>query len=196
MASSVGTELMNVSFCQLANTAVFICRNPLENVTYEFILTLMVCKMGGKWPYSWCLIEGCFQDLFKRACSIVVWFLSSFFSRCFIRVQLVTKSSKEFVFIFLERSNFHMVIKLLIEVQALSMCLLTSLSVDEILLLKFVNWSIDFRGLLFNEKMTLSWLKHINSVFIWVHIESNAFCCLLQVMQQRFDLSWWICKKC
>ena len=32
--------------------------------------------------------------------------------------------------------------------------------------------------------------------FIYFHIETNASCCLLQAMQQRFDLSRCICKKC
>ena len=29
-------------------------------------------EMGGRWPYSCCFVESCFQDLLKTACSILV----------------------------------------------------------------------------------------------------------------------------
>ena len=35
-------------------------------------LTWIVFVMGGKWPYSWCLVGCCRQDLFKIARSILV----------------------------------------------------------------------------------------------------------------------------
>ena len=35
-------------------------------------LTWMVFVIGGRWPYSWCLVGCCFQDLFKIANSILV----------------------------------------------------------------------------------------------------------------------------
>ena len=34
-------------------------------------LTLIVFVMGGRWPYSWCFVGCCLQDLFKIARSIV-----------------------------------------------------------------------------------------------------------------------------
>ena len=37
------------------------------------------------------------------------------------------------------------------------------------------NCSTNFRGLPFNEEMVPPWLKRI-----WVHVETNASCCLLQ----------------
>ena len=43
--------------------------------------------------------------------------------------------------------------------------MLTSLLVDEILLLRYMNWSTHFRGLSWNEEMIPPWLKHMNSVF-------------------------------
>ena len=51
------------------------------------------------------------------------------------------------------KSDFRMVEKLSIAVYSLPMRMLTSLSVDEIFLLRYVNWSTDFRGLLFNEQV-------------------------------------------
>ena len=35
-------------------------------------LTWMVFVMGGRWPYSWCLVGCCCQDLFNIARSILV----------------------------------------------------------------------------------------------------------------------------
>ena len=38
-SSSVCIELMFVSLCWLANTAISICMSPFEKISYEFILT-------------------------------------------------------------------------------------------------------------------------------------------------------------
>ena len=35
-------------------------------------LTWIVLVIGGRWPYSWCLVGCCRQDLFKIACNILV----------------------------------------------------------------------------------------------------------------------------
>ena len=35
-------------------------------------VTWIVFVMGGRWPYSWCFVGCCFQDLFNIACSILV----------------------------------------------------------------------------------------------------------------------------
>ena len=35
-------------------------------------LTWIVFVIGGRWPYSWCLVGCCRQDLFKIACNILV----------------------------------------------------------------------------------------------------------------------------
>ena len=35
-------------------------------------LTWIVFVMGGRWPYSWCFVGCCLQDLFNIACSILV----------------------------------------------------------------------------------------------------------------------------
>ena len=47
-------------------------------------LTWIVFVIGGRWPYSWCLVGCCRQDLFKIARSILVQLPSSFFSSCFV----------------------------------------------------------------------------------------------------------------
>ena len=52
--------------------------------------------------------------------------------------------------------DFHMVINQTIGVYALPMSILTSLTVDEILQPKYMNWSTNFISLPFNEEMALS----------------------------------------
>ena len=52
-------------------------------------LTWIVFVIGSRWPYSWCLVGCCRQDLFKIARSILVWLPSSFFSSRFVRVHVV-----------------------------------------------------------------------------------------------------------
>ena len=43
-------------------------------------LTWIVFMMGGRWPYSWCLVGCCHQDLLNITRSILVWLQSSFFN--------------------------------------------------------------------------------------------------------------------
>ena len=52
-------------------------------------LTWIVFVMGDRWPYSWCLVGCCRQDLFNIACNILVLLLCSFFSSHFVSIQVV-----------------------------------------------------------------------------------------------------------
>ena len=124
-----------------------------ENVTYEFILTspAVLCI-----SFIWIVCNiGCSQDLFKTAQSILVKFPSSFFSMCFVRIQVVHPYSrtntetvwKKSCLIFSERSDLHRINNLSIEVCVFTRHMLTLLSVDEILLPRYVNWFTNFRGL-------------------------------------------------
>ena len=77
-----------------------------------------------------------------------------------IRIQVVQPCNstdmvtawKNSHFILSEISNFHKINSLSIAVHDLLMNILTSLSVDEILLPRYMNWSSDFGGLSFNER--------------------------------------------
>ena len=42
----------------------------------------VVLEMGGWWPYSYCFVGCCLEDLFNIARCILVQFPSSFFSVC------------------------------------------------------------------------------------------------------------------
>ena len=98
--------------------------------------------------------------------------------------------------LFYRKSDFHIVINLSIAIRAFFMHILTYLSVDEILLLRYMNWSTNFRSSPFSEEMAPSWLKHMNCVLVCFHIQTNISCCLLQVMKQWFSLSRYICRLC
>ena len=101
--------------------------------------TWMVCEMGGKWSYSCCFVEYLYQDWFKTACCKIV--------------KLPSKVWKLSRFISSERSDFHMINNLSIAVYTESDVnirlgksrMLTSLSVNEILLSRYLNWSAYFR---------------------------------------------------
>ena len=89
------TSVHYVSHYWSVNSGVSVCSSPQEKVAYEFILSLqqchaclvhpiwMVCVMGSN---SCCFVRCCFQDLFKTANIILVWFSSNLFSMYFIRV--------------------------------------------------------------------------------------------------------------
>ena len=199
MASCVCPELMNISFCWLVNSGVSVCRSSWENVVYKFILAspTVPCmsrtsyEMGGL--YNCYFVGCCFQDLFKTA---------SFFTKCFVRYQVLQSycntdmkiTWKNSHFILSGKSDFHIVLTCQWQ-SVLPMYMLRSLLVDVILLPRYISLSTNFRGLLFNEEIAPSWLIHMNP-FIWVQVETNTSCCLLQVMLlQRFSLSKSICKK-
>ena len=52
-------------------------------------LTWIVFVMGGRWPYSWCLVGCCHKDLFNTARNILVLLPSSFSSSRLVSVQVV-----------------------------------------------------------------------------------------------------------
>ena len=52
-------------------------------------LTLIVFVMGGRWPYSWCLVGCCRQNLFNIAPSILAQLPCSFSSSRFVSVHVV-----------------------------------------------------------------------------------------------------------
>ena len=82
-----------------------------------FRLTWKVFVMGGRWPYSWCLVGCCHQDLFNIALNILVKLPSSFLSSRFVSVQVVhpyssidtTATWKKLRFILSVRSDIHMI---------------------------------------------------------------------------------------
>ena len=105
-------------------------------------LTCIVFVMGGKWPYSRCLVGCCHQDLFNIALNILVKLPSSFFFSRLVSVQVVhpyssidtTAAWKKLRFILSVRSDFHMIESLSIAVHAFVSRVSMSFSVDETLL--------------------------------------------------------------
>ena len=100
-------------------------------------LNWRICEMGGKWLYSYSFVGCCFQNLF-----IKVQVVQSYNS-----TDMAT-TWKNFHFILTESSDFNIVNNLSIATLALPMCMMTSCSVDEILLPGYMNWSTYFRDLM------------------------------------------------
>ena len=133
-----------------------------------------------------------FQNLRNISHSILVQFLSGFFSILYFMVHpystIDTNATWKKSFIILsDISNFHMIDNHSIAIHTFPSCILTSLSVDEILLLKYVNLSTNFRRLPFRMWMAPSRSKHAFRS-VCVHVEANASCWLIPAMQQRFGL--------
>ena len=134
-------------------------------------LIWMVLEIGGWWPHN-CCVGWCFQDLFNIDHSIHVQFPSSFFSIRLASIHVVHPYSSidttavwmKSHFISSDQSDFDMIDSLLIVVHAFARHILTSLSVDETLLLRFMNLSTNFREPQFKVGMSSSWLKHMYSI--------------------------------
>ena len=120
----------------------------------------------------------CFQDLFNTTRSILVQFVSSFFSRRLVSVHVMCPSNsndttaawKNSRFISSDRSNFYMIDNQSIAVYAFAWRILTSLSVDETLLPRYVKFSTNFRGPPFRVEMAPSRIKFMYSLlfeFTW-----------------------------
>ena len=88
-------------------------------------LTLIVFVMEGRWPYSWCFVGCCRQDLILRAI-LNVQLPSSLFSSRFVSAQVVhpyssidtTAARKKLRFILSVRFDFRMIDSLSIAVHA------------------------------------------------------------------------------
>ena len=148
-------------------------------------LIRMVFEMEGKWLYSCCFSRFCVQDLFNIARSILVQSLSCFFSMRFVSVHMVHLFSsidtvaawKKSRFILSDRSDFHIIDCQSIVVHIFAWCILTSLSVDETLLPRFVNLSSNLKGPPLRVKMAPSRLKRMHSVsfaFTWKPMPPSA----------------------
>ena len=107
-------------------------------------LIWMVLEMGGRRPYNCCFVGCYFQDLFRMTHSILVQFLSSFFSIRLVSIHVVHPYSrintttvwKKLCFILSDRFDFYMIDNLSIAVHAFASHILMLFSVDETLLPK------------------------------------------------------------
>ena len=98
--------------------------------------------------------------------------------RCIHRAVLIQPQlEKKSRFILSDRSDFRNINNLSIVVHTFARCILTSLSVDEILLPRYVNLTTKFRRLPLLVEVPPSRLKYIYSVLFFIHMECNTFCC-------------------
>ena len=159
--SSVCIEIVKMSlrvgqhYCVQRRTSHLSSSLLLQQCPMCFVrLTWIVCEMGGSWLNSCCFVEYCFQDFWKQfAPSLYSSHLdfspSALFKSWWCSHTLVLtwlQLDRNSRFILSERSDFQMIINLSIVVHAFPVRMLTSLSVDEILLLRYMNWSTNLRG--------------------------------------------------
>ena len=114
-------------------------------------------------------IAAALSDVVSRICSIL---LAIFFSIRLVSVHvehpyssIVTVAAwKKLRFFLSVRSDFHMIDRQSIAVHAFVSRVSMSVSVEETLLPRKVNFSTSFRELLFSVEMSPVWLKHIYSI--------------------------------
>ena len=168
---------MYVSFFRTANVGVkesmreyywWVCPGFPCNAAYFVHLTWMVCEMGSKWSYS-CFLGGCFcpkQHISFLYCSHLSY--SPCFSLksmwCIHIVTLTQPLLRRTPVWFYLRLNFYMIDNLSNTVYVFLIRMLTSLLLDEMLLLRYVNLSINFRSLPNKGDATLYCFKLMNFV--------------------------------
>ena len=82
-------------------------------------------------------------------------------------------------FILLELTDLYMIDNLSVAVHGFPMCILTLLSVDKILLPRYVNWSINFRGLPSDVGLASFCLKILFKGWTLFYMSSHRGQCLL-----------------
>ena len=138
-------------------------------------LTWMVLEIGGKWPYSCCFVDCFFRELFNNNTqSILAKFPLSIFSMRLVSVYMVHPQSsidstdfcKKSRFIVSDKLDFYTIDSRSIVVHTFARRIWKLLSVDETLLLRYVNLSTNFRGLLLAVEMASSRFKHMYFVLV------------------------------
>ena len=147
-------------------------------------LICVVLEMGGKCPYIFCFVWRCFGDLFHIAHSILVQFPSSFFSIRLVSVHMMHPYIRSDTNGTWRKFRFYMIDNLLIAVHAFTSRILMSLSVDEKLFPRCVNFSTNF---IYNGHVSFLIKTHVLR-FVGIYLETNATCCLLQTVLQKFRL--------
>ena len=125
--------------------------------------------MSGKWPstsvlYSSVSIICSEQHTPSLCCFHLAFSPGDSLKWCNYTKVLTWLQFGRILILFYQRNQIFIWSLAYFEVHALLICMLTSSSVNEILLLRYTNWFTNFRGLPFNEEMAPSWLKYMNSV--------------------------------
>ena len=156
--------------------------------------------MRGSWPYSQfleMLLVGFIQFILKNSCTVPIYLFIIRLVGVYIEELTQPPLGKKLRFILSDRSDSHMIDNLSIAVHAFACGIFISLSVDErhVNLPRNLNLPTNFREPLFRVEMSHFFIKTHVLCFVWIPIEANANCCLLQTMQQGFGLGWCISNK-
>ena len=110
-------------------------------------------------------------------------------------VELTTAAWKKLHSVLLDSSDFHVIDNLSMAVHGFARHILMSLSVDEMLLPRYMKVSTNFREPPFRGKMSPSWLKHLHfilSAFTWRPLPPAA---CSRLCSKGISLGRCICKK-
>ena len=128
-------------------------------------LIWMVLAMGSNWPCNCCFMGYYFQDLF---CITFLWSSHLIFSLYVLLASMWCICTVVLIQLLLGRNLilFYQINQTFIwlTVHTFSRHILIFFSVDEMLLLRCVNLSTNFREPPFRVRMSLFWLKHMSSV--------------------------------
>ena len=116
---------------------------------YLACLIWVVCEVGGKWTYSCCFVGCCFQNLLKRREAPLFSFQQAFSPVISLKSKGCNHTAWKNSHFYFIRLNFDIIINLSLAFHASSIYTLTLLSADKILLLRYVNWLANFKGLPF-----------------------------------------------
>ena len=157
---------------------------PLQQCSaYIVHLTWIVLEIGDRGPYNCCFMKSYFQDLLNTACNILLRLPSTLFHICFISIHVVHPYSRIDTTAIWKKSGF--VLSDWLDNQSIAVLtfarhILMSFSVDETLLLRYLNL---FKIL---ENFCLEWrcllIKTFVFCFVCIYVETNAISCLLQTM--------------
>ena len=156
----------------------------------------MICKMGGWWQYNCCFVGCCFHHLFKTVRNILVYFPFRFFSMRFMSVHVMHPNGhnlEESRLILSDRLDFHWIDSLFLVFLAFARRMLTSLSVDGMLLLRYWNWCTNFRVLSLKVKITSFLFKTHVLYFTGIHVEANASCYWSTLYSRVFFVFFFCC---
>ena len=156
------------------------CRSSLKNDTYEFVFAslsvptclIRVTEKGDRWPDSSCFVGCCFHNLFKTPflrCSHEVFFVCFLLTSMWcIHIAVWTQAwlgRNSILFHWIDQTSIWPINCPLYSASLIGVCWR---SVEEILLLRYVNWFINSRDLLLRWNDAFLFKMHV-LCFICIH---------------------------
>ena len=106
----------------------------------------------------------CYQDSFKTDVAPLCGSYLAFSSSVFLKSNHIAATWKNSCFISSDRLDFNVIDNVFIAIYAFPIRIFSSISVNEILLPRYVKWLASFIGLPFHMEISPFCLKHMDSV--------------------------------